>query len=119
MQRPTNTGPKTMFELTKGLIPASLVKTGQESLTRIAADMGKKEYPVFVEPIKRRLPPRVKYGFKRVLMPFSKLDGGAEAVETPETSEPTPVDLSPTEDSADAAANGKTADVVDMAGRKA
>lgn len=82
MKRPTFTGPKKLFQRTRGLVKTRLVKTGQESLNRISADMAKKEYPVFVEPIKRRLPSKFKYGFKRVLMPFSKPDGVAEAVGT-------------------------------------
>ena len=95
-------GPKTMFQLAKALNPIRLVKTGQKFLSHISSDMGKKEYPVFVEPIKRRLPNRFKYGSSRALMPLSNTDGATEAVGTPESVlDPSPGELSVTEESVD------------------
>ena len=103
MKQPIFTNTKTMFRRTQRLIKTGIVRTGQRALNRISADLGKKEYPVFVEPVVRRLrhrfperfpgwfpgwfpgrfPERFKERFKRASTPFSKADVVAEAMATP------------------------------------
>jgi DNA-binding Lrp family transcriptional regulator len=89
MKRPTLANTKTMFRRASSLVKHRLVKTrlvktrlmkdGRESLTRISDGLGKKEYPVFVEPVARRLRRRFKDGIRQGFFPGANLDNALES----------------------------------------
>ena len=78
MKRPTLANTKTMFRLANNLIKTRMIKDGRESLTRISAELGKKEYPVFVEPVVRRLRHRFKEGIRRGFLPGPNVESTTE-----------------------------------------
>lgn len=66
MKRPIFAKTRSMIRHSPGQVVTRLAKTGRRSLDGISESIQKNEYPVFIEPVERRIPDSLKGGLRHV-----------------------------------------------------